>query len=209
MRCLGRLLLLVILLVLAGAAWLFRDDLHRWVERRLNPAAAAARIGHPSAEALTSAMSKLSLLQAARRDSVVLTADEMATLLIRGTNFLAGATRDSLSLELEDRAVRIRTVVESARIPSAVRDLIPGSRPYEEITVTAEMTPVHAGLGELALRHAAVRGVPLPGDIVGRLASQVAGRSSEGRIEVILPEVVGGFRVRPEGVVVYRQGARQ
>lgn len=208
MRCLGRLALLVILLVLAGAAWLFRDDLHRWVEHRLNPAAAAARIGHPSAEALTSAMSKLSSLQEARRDSVVLTPDEMATLLIRGTNFLAGAARDSLSVELEDRAVRIRTVVESARIPSIVRDLIPGNRTYEEITVTGELTPVHAGLAELEPRHAAVRGVPLPGDIIGRLAAQITGRGGEGRIEVILPEVVGGFRVRPDGVAIYRQGVR-
>lgn len=209
MRCLGRLLLLVVLLVLAGVAWLYRDDLRRWIDRKLNPAAAAARIGHPSTEALTSAMSKLTALQSARRDSVVLTANEMAALLTRGTNFLPGATRDSLSIELGDRAIRIRTVVDSARIPAKWRELIPGHRPFEEVTVKGRLTPVHAGLAELQLQHVAVRSVPLPSDLVGRMATQILGHGSEGRVEIVLPEIVGGFRVRPEGVAVYRQGGRR
>jgi hypothetical protein len=209
MRCLGRLVFLVVLLVLAGVAWLFRDDLRRWIDARLHPAAAAARIGHPSTEALTAAMTKLSALQGPRRDSVVLTADEMATLIVRGTNFLPGAVRDSLTVELEDRAIRIRTVVDSARIPATLRDLIPGRRAYEEVTVRGDLTPVHAGLAELELRHVAVRGIPLPSDVVGRIATQITGHGSEGRLEIVLPEVVGGFRVRPDGVAVYRQGARR
>jgi hypothetical protein len=208
MRCLGRLVLLVVLLVLAGAAWLFRDDLHRWIDRQLHPAAAAARIGHPSTEALTSAMTKLEALQGARRDSVVLTADELATLLARGTNFLRGPVRDSLTVELEDRAIRIRTVIDSARIPATLRELIPGRRPYEAVTVRGTLTPVRAGLAELQLQHVAVRGIPLPSELVGRIATQIAGHSSEGRLEIVLPEVVGGFRVRPDGVAVYRDGGR-
>jgi hypothetical protein len=206
MRCLGRLILLVLLLVLAGAGWLFRDDLRRWINVRLHPAAAAARIGHPSTEALTAAMRKLTSLLGSRQDSVVLTADEMATLLVRGTNFLPGAVRDSLTVELEDRAIRIRTVVDSARIPAVLRKLIPGHRAYEDVTVRGPLTPIHPGLAELELQHVAVRGIPLPSDVVGRIATQVTGRGTDGRLDIVLPEIVGGFRVRPEGVTVYRAG---
>jgi hypothetical protein len=209
MRCLGRLILLAVLVVLAGGAWLFRDDLRRWIDTRLHPAAAAAQVGHPSTAALTAAMTRLTALQGARQDSVVLTADEMATLLARGTNFLPGAVRDSLTIELEDRAIRIRTVVDSVRIPARLRDLIPGRRAYEEVTVRGSLTPVHAGLAELQLQHVAVRGIPLPSDVIGRIAAQITGRGSDGRVEIILPEAVGGFRVRPEGVAVYRVGGRR
>lgn len=209
MRCLGRVVLLVVVVVLAAAAWLFRDDLHRWVDDRLHPGAAVARIGHPSTEALTAAMTKLTALQGPRRDSVVLTADEMATLLTRQTSFLPGVVRDSLTVELEDRAIRIRTVVDSARIPATLRSLIPGHRPYEEVTLRGPLTPVHAGLAELELQHVAVRGIPLPSDVIGRIATQITGHGSNGRLEIVLPEVVGGFRVRPEGVTVYRVGGRR
>lgn len=209
MRCLGRLVLLVVLLVLAGAAWLFRDDLRRWAERRLDPVATAARIGRASPRALTSAMAKLTSLHGAGQDSVVLTADEMAALLTRGTSFLPGATRDSLSVELADRGVRLRTVIDSARIPATLRDLMPGHRPFEEVTVRGSLTPVHAGLAELQMHDVSVRGVPLPSAVFGRMANQVTGRGSEGRIDIVLPEVVGGFRVRPTGVAVYREGGRQ
>jgi hypothetical protein len=208
MRCLGRVVLLVVLLAAAGAAWLFRDDLHRWIDRTLHPAAAAARIGRPSTEALTAAMSRLSALQGARKDSVVLSANQLATLLVRGANFLPGAVRDSLTVELEDRAVRIRTVVDSSRIPATLRALIPGHRPFEEVTVRGTLTPVHAGLAELQIQHVAVRGVPLPSELVGRIVSQITGHGSDGRLEIVLPDVVGGFRVRPGGVTVYREGGR-
>ena len=208
MRCLGRLFLLGFLLVLVAVAWLFRDELRRWVVRELNPGAAAARIGHPSTEALTSAFDKLAALQGGKRDSVTLTANEMTSLLARGASFLPGATRDSLTVELDDRSVRIRTVVDSAAIPPALRLLIPGRRPFEEVTVRGMLTPVHAGLAELQVRHVDVRGVPLPADLVGRILTQVTGHGADGRVELALPEVVGGFRVRAEGVTVYREGGR-
>jgi hypothetical protein len=209
MRCLGRLLLMFVLVFAAAAAWLYRRDLRRLIDRKLHPAVAAARIGHPSTGAFTSAMSKLSSLQRARQDSVVLSPDEMVALLARDAGFLPGATFDSISIELGDRTIRVRTVVDSTRVPARLRALIPGRRPYEEVIVEGTLTPVHAGLAEFEPQHVRVRGVPLPSDIVVRLATQLTGRGSDGRLEIVLPQVVGGFRVRPEGVAVYRQGVRQ
>lgn len=206
MRCLGRLILLVFLLIAAGAAWLYRDELRRWVDGELHPAAAAARVGRPSPGSLKSALAKLDGLQRTRSDSVVLTASEMASLLAQGASFLPGATFDSVSVELGDRTARIRTLLDSSVIPSQVRALIPGGvHRYEELVVRGSLTPVRAGLGELELQHVAVRGIPLPSELFARLASQISGKSNDGRLELVLPQTVGGFRVRPEGVAIYRE----
>jgi len=207
MRCLGRLVLLFVLLVAVGAAWLYRDDLRRWVDATLHPAAAMARIGRPSPEGLNSATAKLDGLQRSAGDSVVLTANEMASLLARGTSFLPGVAFDSITVELGDRTTRIRTLLDSASIPSRIRALIPGgARRYEEVVLRGTLTPVRAGLAELELQHVTVRGIPLPSDVIARLATEVTGKPNSGRVEVVLPQTVGGFRIRPEGVAIYRQG---
>jgi hypothetical protein len=207
MRCLGRLILLVLLLSAAGVAWLYRDDLRRWSEQQLHPATAAARIGHPSPGALRSALAKLDSLQRAHQDSILITSSEMASLLVQGITFLPGIAFDSISVELGDHTTRIRTLVDSADIPARWRGLIPG-RPqrFEEVIARGTLTPVHPGLAELELQHLSVHGIPLPSDVIGRLATSASGRGADGRLEVVLPQTVGGFRVRPDGVVIYRQG---
>src|ERR1019366_41478 len=182
MRCFGRLILFVFLLIAAPAAWLYHDDLRRWADQQLHPAAAAARVGHPSPGALHSAMAKLDSLQSPRRDSVVLTANEMASLLAQGTVLLPGTTRDSISIELGDRTTRIRTLIESASIPARWRGLIPG-RPerFEEVIIRGALTPVRAGLAELELQHVSVHGIPLPSDVIARFPPNAPRRGSEGR----------------------------
>lgn len=210
MRCLGRLVLLLVLLLAAAAAWLYRDSLRRWVDTELHPAAAARRIGRPSMPALKAATAKLDSLQRTRADSIVLTASEMASLLAQGTSLLPGATFDSISVELGDRTTRIRTLIDSASIPPRVRALIPGgANRYEEVVLSGTLTPVHAGLAELELQHVTLRGIPMPADLVARLAGEATGKGTEGRFAMVLPQTVGGFRVRPEGVAIYRQGGRR
>ncbi len=145
-------------------------------------------------------------LSEGRRDSVVLSADQMASLLAHGTNFLPGVTLDSLSVEPGDGEIRVRTVLDSARVPARLRDLIPGHLPpFQELVARGTLIPVHPGLGELHLQHVSVHGIPLPGDLISRIATEATGRGRDGRIEIPLPVSVAGFRVRPGGMTIYRE----
>jgi hypothetical protein len=209
MRCLGRLITLVVLLVLAAGAWFFRDDIRRRYDREFHPGVAIRRVGYPSQAALARARHALDSLQTFRRDSVILSADEMTSLLATGSEYLPGATFDSISMELGDRTVRVRTLVDSARISPRLRAFIPGARShYEEVVVAGTLNPVRAGLAEFDVDHVSLHGIPLPVDVVARIAQAATGKTTGSRLDVVLPQMIGGFRVRPEGVTIYRQGAR-
>lgn len=207
MRCLGRLVFGVVLLLLLAAGWLYRDELLRWGRDLRDPMAAARRTGHPSAEAERAAFRKVDALLRERPDSILLSADEMASLVARGAQILPDQPLDSISVELGDRSLRIRTMVNTARLPQRARDYLPlQPAPFEEVIASGTLTPVRDGLAELRLERVLVRGLPVPSDVVGRVLGKVTGRGSDGRLEIAMPRGVTGFRVRPDGVAIYRTG---
>jgi hypothetical protein len=209
MRCLGRLFLAFILILLLAAGWLYRQEIGRWVRGLTDPAAARARIGHPSPAAGASARQKVDSLLRFRPDSILLSADEMATLVAEGAGFLSASGLDSVSVELGNRSIRVRTLVHTDRLPQRLRDLSPiHPGAVEEVVAAGSLTPVRDGVAEWRLDHVLVRGLPIPSDLVARAIGKLTGRISDGRLEVALPPGITGFRVRPEGVVIYQERAR-
>ncbi|HEY3934042.1 MAG TPA: hypothetical protein VGL65_05430 [Gemmatimonadales bacterium] len=210
MRCLGRLLLLAFIAIVALAAWLFRSDLRRWINQRARPGSTAVETGRPSAAGVANATARLDRMERERLDSVTISAAEMASLLANGVHFLPGASRDSLSLELGDGELRMRTVIDSAAIPGPWRKLMAMKfGRYATVVARGPVAPVRAGLGEFSIDHLSIDGVPLPADVVSRLIAAVTGRAGERRVEFALPPQVGGFRVHHDGVIVYREGAER
>jgi hypothetical protein len=210
MRCLGRLVLAFILLLLVAAGWLYRDELARWVRGRLHPATEAARVGHPSQVAMASATAKGDSLLRFRPDSILLTPDEMASLIASGARFLPAGALDSISVELGDRTIRIRTLVRTTRLPKRLLDMIPVTPDsLEEVIAAGTLTPVRAGVAELALTRVLVRGLPVPSEMVARIIGKVTGKADDGRLEIVMPASIIGFRVRPTGVTIYRNGSRK
>ncbi len=209
MRCLGRLVLAILLLLLVAAGWLYRDELTRWLRGRLNPASQAARIGHPSDGAMHSAMQKGDSLLRFHPDSVLLSPDEMASLIASGARFLPTGALDSISVELGDRTIRMRTLVRTAKLPKRLLDYLPVTPDsLEEVIASGTLTPVRSGVAELALTRVLVRGLPVPSELVARMVGKVTGRADDGRLEILLPSTISGFRVRTTGVTIYRNGGR-
>lgn len=205
MRCLGRIVSLFLLLLLLGVGWLYHDEIFRWGKDVIDPMAKARRTGHPSLEAESSALGKIDSLLRSQQDSIVLSADEMASLIAVGATFLPRDPLDSIAVELGDRTVRIRTMVNSARLPEAVLTKLPITpEPYEEVVATGTLTPGRPGVAELQLDRVMVRGLPVPSDLSARLIAKATGRPSDGRLQIMMPRGVVSFRVRPTGVAIYR-----
>ena len=207
MRCLGRLVLLFVLLLLLAAGWLYRTEVTRYVRGVVDPMSVARRTGTPSPEALARAERKLIALTSEQPDSILLTADELASLMVSGTELLDIQGVDSVSVELGDRQVRVRVMVDTDQLPARVRAAIPGEpSPWEEVIAEGELSPARSGTAEWRLDRVIVRGLPLPAELVGRVINRVTGQATDGRLLVTLPRQVSGFRVRPEGVAIYRSG---
>ena len=205
MRCLGRLILLLIILMLAVAGWLYRDELLRWGRGKVDPISLQRRVGHPSQQALASAIAKVDHLETTRPDSILLNADEMASLVAAGATFFGDVALDSVSVELGDRTVRVRGTIDGSRIPERLRSVLPSTLDGpQEVIASGPIVPARPGIAEWQLSSVLVRGIPVPSSLVARAVGNATGTGSDGRLEVALPRKIQGFRVRPEGVAVYR-----
>jgi len=205
MACLGRLVMALVMILLLAAGWLYRDELTRWGRGIVDPMSAVRRTGTPSPEAYRQASAKIRSLDATRADSILLTSSEFASLVVAEGNLLGVEGIDSVSVELGDRTIRVRTMLATDRLPARLRARLPsGVEPYEEVILKGEVVPARPGVGEWRFDQVLVRGLPLPADLVARVVGEVTGRQRDGRVEVVLPAGVAGFRVRPEGVAIYR-----
>ena len=205
MRCLGRIVSLFLLLLLLGAGWLYHEEIFRWGKDVVDPMAKARRTGHPSDAAESSALAKIDSLLRSQQDSILLSADEMASLIAVGASFLPRDPLDSIAVELGDRSVRIRTMVNSAKLPESVVAMLPMTpEAYEEVVAVGTLTPGRPGIAEWELERVMVRGLPVPSDLSARLIARATGRPSDGRLQIAMPRGVVSFRVRPTGVAIYR-----
>lgn len=208
MRCLGRMIAMLLLLVALAVGWLYRTEVTRYVRGIVDPMSVARRTGAPSPQALDQAVHKIEGMTTQRGDSVLLSASELASLLSHQGNLLGVAGIDSLTVELGDRRVRVRTMIDTDALPRRYVDLIPGTpEPYEEVIAEGPLTPARPGVAEWQLERVIVRGLPLPSEVVARVIGRVTGQASDGRLTLRLPAGVEGFRVRPEGVAIYRSPA--
>lgn len=207
MRCLGRVVSLLLALLLLGGAWLYRGEIKRYVQGIIDPISLARRTGEPSNEAAASAARKIEELQHAGGDSVVLGASEVAALLREDQAVLGHPALDSVRIELGDRQIRVSALVNTNVLPKQILQFWPGTpADHEEIIAEGKLSPARSGAAEWDLSRVAVKGLPLPSDLVSRVIAEATGRGSDGRLILTLPSGVEGFRVRPEGMTLYRSG---
>ncbi|MDH3496394.1 MAG: hypothetical protein OER21_06505 [Gemmatimonadota bacterium] len=202
---------LTVVAVGAVVGYQYRAPLGRQVTRFLGrmpgiTADTARAIGVPGPAALRSARAKEARL--ARADgpgSVVLTAEEMAAVIVDG---LAPAVRlalDSLRVELTRDRFALLAAVRTDGLGRELLGPLSG--------VVAEREPLRmagpaavATDGIVAWRpdEVAIRAFPFPASLVSRMVDRLTG-GTDGVIPIRVPTTVGEIRIAAEGVTFYRR----
>jgi len=214
--CLKGLLKLAGLALLALAllaAWLFREPILRTASRWIGPHGTAlppvtdTAVGAPTPAAVASAQAKLaSLARSGGPDSVVLTPNEVASVIGGGVDWTVRKTFDSLRVELLNGAIALHARLDTRRMPrEALGPLAGVVRPQEPIRIAGPLTIARPGTARWAVRELSVRGIPVPDAVLKRIARDVAGADTGGAVKVQVDPAVADVAVSPVGLVCYRR----
>ena len=209
LRLLGLLLLALLLL----AAWWWRDPILHTASRWLGPRSTAlppvadTAVGAPTPAALTTGAAKLEALErAGGPDSVVLTPNEMASLIGTGMDWTVRKGFDSLRVELLDGSIAVHARLDTRAIPRDALGPIAGMlEPREPLRIAGPLSIERAGTARWALREISVRGFPFPGPAVKQVARKLAGADANGAIAVTVSPAIVDLAIQPTGVVLYRK----
>ena len=211
LKAIGRLGCLLAILILAGVAYWFRDPILHTASKYLGPHSTRlppvsdTSVGAPTPGAVRAAAAKLaSLGLAGGPDSVILTPNEMASLIGGGIDWTVRKGFDSLRVELLDSSVAVDARLDTRVLP---RDALGPAEhvlaTYEPLRMAGPVTIAKPGLARWTVRELSLRGFPFPSPAVNRLAKLVAG-ADDGSVPVIVPPTVRRVTIHPTGVVCYR-----
>jgi len=197
------------------ALWWFREPIlrtsARWFGRSQPlPPVADTAVGAPTPAAVASGQAKLrSLGGGAAPDSVVLTANEMASLIGGGIDWTVRKTYDSLRVELLDGAFAIHARLDTRSLPpDALGPLAGFVQPREPLRLGGTLAIERPGTARFTIREISVRGIAFPAPAVKSIARQLAGADPEGGIPVRVDPAITDIAIRPTGVVLYRRVRR-
>jgi hypothetical protein len=156
--------------------------------------------------ALAAAAGKLSAL--GRRggpDSVVLTPNEMASLIGTGIDWAVRKTFDSLRVELSEGSLAVHARLDTKLIPpdalGPLRGLLAEREP---IRIAGPIAIARPGTARWTVREIALRGFPFPPPAVRSLARQMAGADANGAVAIGVDRAIADVAVHSTGVVLYR-----
>ena len=195
-----RLLLLALLAVGGYLAWTNRDAIRRRVHQWTADSTAAepVRVGDPAGG--PPARDKLLRLGQPGRDSVVLSAREVADLLAEGAAARIPGAVDSIQAGLGPDQITLSARVDTRRIPLGPLGGV--LRDHERVEARGRVSFRRPGLAEWELTRARVRGIPLPPQALRLLGGAFGGQDLQ-RFAVPLPPLVAGLRVSEAGLVIY------
>lgn len=205
----ARLGCLVLLLSAGAATWWFRAPLIRaagGVLGRPPLPRVTETVGAPSPAAVASAQTKLAALDdPAGPDSVVLTANEVASWVGGGIDWSVRRTFDSLRVELRTDTLVLHARLDTRAVPPEALGPFAGFvEPREPLRIAGLVALAAPGLAQFRIHALRLRDFDFPPVAVRQLAHRVAGADAEGRYLVAVPGAVRDLALRPRGLVLYR-----
>jgi len=213
LKGIARLAGLALLLLALAVAWWFREPILRtgslWFgpKRTALPPVADTAVGAPTPAAVASSGSKLrKLTRPGGPDSVLLSANEMASLIGGGLDWTVRKTFDSLRVELLDGSFAVHARLDTRALPpDALGPIAMMLGEREPLRLAGPLVVQSSGRGRWTVQELSVRGFPFPGPMVQQILRRVAGADSTGALMVPLPPDVESIAIRPTGVVLYRR----
>lgn len=209
-----RLGCLLALLVGAAGAWMFRAPLGRAVSRLVGREAplprVTASVGAPSPAAVASAEAKLAALgRTGGPDSVVLTANEVASWVGGGIDWSVRRTFDSLRVELRPDTLVLHARLDTRAVPPEALGPFAGFvEPREPLRIAGPVAIAAPGHARFTVAEMSLRDFAFPPVAVRSLARRVAGAGEDGAFLMPVPSAVRDLRLRGDGLVLYRSGQR-
>ncbi len=193
-------------------AWWFREPIMstftRWFGRsQALPPVADTAVGAPTPSAVASGKAKVgTLARAAGPDSVVLTPNEMASLIGGGIDWSVRKMYDSLRVELQEGKVIIHARLDTRALPPGTLGPFAGMfGEREPLRMAGTVSIGRPGTALYAVSDISLKGIEIPGSVVQSIAKQMAGATAQGAIPMKVDPAVSDVVVHPTGVVLYKR----
>jgi hypothetical protein len=211
-----RLVALAAVVLVAAGAWWFREPLlraaSRWFgpHREPLPSTADATVGAPTPGALHSTQGKLDRLKRrAGPDSVVLSPNEIASLVGSGIDWSVRKSFDSLRVELFEGVIAVHCRLDTRVIPPDALGPFAGMLgPMEPLRIAGPIRIERPGVARWTIKELSLRGVAFPELLVQQLAQRIAGADADGAVALRVSPAFQDVAVHPTGVVLYRHRRR-
>ncbi|HYU08932.1 MAG TPA: hypothetical protein VEK77_06095 [Gemmatimonadales bacterium] len=217
--CLKGALRLGCAVVILGAlvlAWWFREPIMstaaRWFGRSTAlPPVADTAVGAPTPKAIASGQAKVGNLRtSAGPDSVVLTPNEMASLIGGGIDWNVRKMYDSLRVELQEGKLILHARLDTRALPPGTLGPFASMfGEHEPLRMGGTVSIARPGTALYDITEVSLRGFEIPGPFVKQLTKQMAGASSNGGVPVKVDPAVTDVKVHTTGVVLYKRPPRK
>jgi len=191
--------------------WWFREPIlrtgARWFGRTQElPPVADTAVGAPTPRAVASGQTKVGTLRAtAGPDSVVLTPNEVASLIGSSIDWRVRKTYDSLRVELLEGSLAVHARLDTRALPpDALGPFAAFVEPREPLRLGGTLEIERPGTALFTVREISLRGIAFPGPAVKSIARQTAGANADGAIPLLVDRAISRIVIHPTGVVLYR-----
>lgn len=197
----------------ALVAWWYREPILETAARWLAPGSTAlppvadTAVGAPTPAAVSSGREKLEeLARPGGPDSVVLTPNEMASLIGSGIDWTVRKAFDSLRVELLDGRFAVHARLDTRAVPrDALGPLSGVLEPREPLRIAGPLAIARPGTARWVIDEVSVRGFPFPPPAVREAARRMAGADGTGAVAVQVSPAIADVAIHPTGVVLYRR----
>src|SRR6266545_379871 len=194
------------------ALWWFREPIlrtgARWFGRsQALPPVADTAVGAPTPTATASGKAKVGNLRtSAGPDSVVLTPNEVASLIGAGIDWNVRKMYDSLRVELQEGRLILHARLDTRALPPGTLGPFAGMfGEHEPLRMAGTLSIDRPGTALYNIGEITLRGIEIPSPVVHSIAKQMAGASPSGAVPLKVDPAVSDVKVHTTGVVLYKR----